>query len=508
MAFDETRGGSQDLDAVVIGAGLSGVCAAAYLAKDRPQDRFMVLEARETMGGTWSLFRYPGVRSDSDMFTLGYSFRPWADSARLADGPSIRAYVEETARDCGLEDRIAYRHKVVAADFSTEEARWRLTVETPDGVQTFRARFLFCCSGYYDYDKGYTPDFEGAETFRGDIIHPQHWPEGTDLKGKRVALIGSGATAVTLLPAMAGEGAHVTQIQRTPSYVVSLPGEDGIAAFLQRRAPARLAHRLARWKNILFAMGVYQLSRVAPKGMRRQITKAAIEELGGDEAAKKHFDPPYDPWDQRLCVAPDGDFFQAMREGRAEIVTGEIARITETGVDMKDGAHVEADLIVTATGLNLKLMGGMEVSVDGAPFSAADSLAYRGAMFSGAPNAVFTFGYINASWTLKCELIIAWAMRLLRYMDRIGADIVTPTPPKDVARDDLVALSSGYFQRGKALLPKQGDRSPWRAPQNYLRDLFGLRWARLRRGLVFSKRNTAGGEKTDGVPPAKTTEAA
>lgn len=491
----------RDLDVAVIGAGLSGICAAAHLAASRPDDDFLVFEARAAIGGTWDLFRYPGVRSDSDMYTLGYSFRPWPGDAALADGPSILDYIRRTAKELDLEKRIAFRHRLVAADWSSDQARWTLTVETPGGRRRFKARFVLFCSGYYDTESGSTPALPGVADFRGDIAHPQAWPEDLPLEGRRVALIGSGATAVTLLPALAARGAHVVQIQRTPSYVMSLPATDHLAAFLRRYLPGRLAYALTRWKNILQGMVFYQLARRRPDWVRRQVKTAAARELGDRADVETDFNPPYDPWDQRFCVAPDGDFFQAIRRGEAEIVTGQIERFTELGVLMKDGREIEADLAVTATGLKLKLAGGAALSVDGRPFSIAESTAYRGAMFSGAPNLFAVFGYVNASWTLKSELIIAWALRLMAHMDRIGAQAATPVPPEDMARRRLVGLSSGYIRRGRHLLPQQGAKPPWRAHQNYLRDLVGFRFGRIGRGLVFS--SPAGRPGRTGAEPGR-----
>ena len=506
MAFDERTNEAQELDVVVIGAGLSGICAAAHLAMSRPKDSFLILEARDAIGGTWDLFRYPGIRSDSDMFTLGFGFRPWTDGATLADGPSIREYVRETAKEYDLERRIAYRHKAVAADWSSEEARWTLTVDAPEGRKTLKARFVFCCTGYYDYDQGYTPDFPGIERFQGKVVHPQAWPEDLEVKGQRFAVIGSGATAVTLAPALADRGAKVAMVQRTPTYIMSMPEQDRYVRFFQRNLPTMLAYRLARAKNILRAMYVYKMSKAFPNLIRKAVRKNALDELGDKANVDVDFNPPYDPWDQRFCVAPDGDFFKAVKRGDAEIVTGQIETVTESGLKMTDGREVPADVIVTATGLQLKLAGGMAFSVDGEPTSLADKLFYRGTMFSGVPNLGFTFGYTNASWTLKCELAVKWLVRMLTHMERKGADIVTPTPPEGMERQEFLALDSGYIQRAKHLLPKQGVKAPWLARQNYIRDLFGYSFMGFRDGLVFSKRKGApeGGAKA----PRRESEAA
>ncbi len=459
-----------NLDVIVVGAGLSGIGAACLMAEKRPDDRFAVLEAREAMGGTWDYFRYPGIRSDSDMHTLGYSFRPWLGEKAITDGPSINTYIRETAAAYGVDECIRYRHRVAAADW--DGARWQLTVETPEGTQRLSARFLMICTGYYDYAGGHAPVFAGQEDFAGPIIHPQHWPEDLDWTGKRVAVIGSGATAVTLVPELAKTAAHVTQIQRTPTYVTDMPARDGMARFFSRVLPEQSAHTVTRWKNILMGMGFFQLSQRWPSLVRGMLAKNVVKKSGADPT---HFDAPYKPWDQRLCLAPDGDFFEVLRNGSASITTGAVERFEPAGVRLVSGELVEADIIVTATGLRLKLAGGMKVSVGGHAVQPGSHLSYKGAMLSDVPNLVMTFGYTNASWTLKCELVLRWAIRLLDHMEKTGADIATPRPPQDASAEPAVPLTSGYIQRALEHLPKQAQARPWRIHQNYLLDLRAFR---------------------------------
>ncbi|MEL6978101.1 MAG: NAD(P)/FAD-dependent oxidoreductase [Pseudomonadota bacterium] len=503
------------LDVAIIGAGLSGVCAGAHLAQSRPQDEFLIFEAREAIGGTWDLFRYPGIRSDSDMFTLGFSFRPWTDGKAIADGPSILNYVRETAEAYGLDKRMRFGRKAVSAAWSSEEACWTLRFETAEGVETARARFLMLCTGYYDYDGGYTPEFAGSDTFQGQIVHPQKWPEGLDLKDKKVVIIGSGATAVTLAPAIAQEGAQVAMVQRTPTYVMDRPAEDRFVNFVRRVLPKKAAYGAARVKNIAESMLTFQLAKLRPRMVRNAVIKNAKEHLGEEAGVETHFSPPYDPWDQRFCIAPDGDFFKAMAAGDVTLVTGAIERFTPKGLRIasgeRAGEEIEADIIVTATGLVMKLAGGMTLSVDGREHPVGDTISYRGAMFSGAPNLAATFGYTNASWTLKCELIVRWVIRLLNHMEAKGLAVVTPTPPSDLKSRDLVNLSSGYIARAKGVLPQQGDRGPWRVRQNYLRDLIGFRLSKVEaEGLRFSgarPSSTGAADQTEATPGAALTDA-
>ncbi|MGV3572592.1 MAG: flavin-containing monooxygenase [Ramlibacter sp.] len=480
----------QEFDVVVVGAGLSGIAAGYHLQAECPGRSYVVLEAREAIGGTWDLFRYPGVRSDSDMFTLGYSFRPWTSDAAIAAGPAIRDYVRDTARLHGIDRHIRHGHRVTAAQWDSQQARWTVTVQAPGGEQRFRCRFLFFCSGYYDYAHGYEPAFAGRETFRGRIVHPQQWPADLDHAGRKVVVIGSGATAVTLLPELARQAAHVTMLQRSPSYIIALPARDAIGAALQRLLPARAAYHLIRWKNILLTMALYQFARRWPAAAKRLLLKAAQARLGPEFDARRHLQPSYDPWDQRLCIAPDADLFRAVRAGRASIVTDTIERFTPGGIRLASGRELEADIIVTATGLRLKMLGGAAIAVDGAPVDLARSVAYKGMMASGVPNLAMSMGYTNASWTLKCELIARQVCRLLNHMEREGLDICVPVHADPGAQTEpAIGLTSGYVRRAAGVLPRQGAKHPWRVYQNYVRDLFALKFSPLHDGaLRFARR--------------------
>jgi cation diffusion facilitator CzcD-associated flavoprotein CzcO len=461
------------LDVLIVGAGLSGVGAACQLKAKCPGTTFAILEARAAIGGTWDLFRYPGVRSDSDMYTLGYSFKPWEDAKAIADGPSIRRYIRETAREHGIESSIRFRRRAVSARWSTEEARWTVEVQRTDTgeSETLSCRFLYMCSGYYDYERGFSPALPGVERFGGRLIHPQQWPEDLDYADKRVVVVGSGATAVTLVPSMASDAAHVTMLQRSPSYVVSLPAHDPVADRLRRRLPARVAYALVRAKNVFVATAFFQLSRGAPALVRTAIRKGAIAHLPEGYDVDRHFSPRYDPWDQRVCFVPDGDLFGALSSGRASIVTDCIETFTKTGIRLGSGDELEADIVVTATGLQIKLFGGMRVSVDGRPVDFSRTVAYKGMMFSGVPNFALAIGYTNASWTLKCDLVSDYVCRLLTYMGERGYEQCRPLEPEpSMERLPLLDLRSGYVLRALELMPKQGTRPPWRLHQNYLLD--------------------------------------
>ncbi len=482
--------GISSFDVVVVGAGLSGIAAGHYLQTLCPTLSYVILESRQAIGGTWDLFRYPGVRSDSDMFTLGYSFRPWESDASFAPGPVIREYVTATARDEGIDRHIRFGHRVTGADWDSAQARWTLAVGTDAaGRQTLTGRFVFFCSGYYDYEAGYEPEWPGRETFAGRIVHPQHWPPDVDCAGRQVVVIGSGATAVTLVPELAASAAHVTMLQRSPSYIVGLPARDRIGAALRRLLPRKLSYRLVRWKNILLAAAFYQYCHRWPGKARALLLRAARHRLGPGFDVDKHLSPAYDPWDQRLCIAPDADFFQALRDGKASIVTDGIERFTPRGIRLASGAELPADIVVTATGLRLKLMGGATISVDGAPVDPAQSLVYRGIMYSGVPNMAVATGYTNASWTLKCELAARYVCRLLNHMQERGLDSVVPVADDEAKAHTLpfLNLSSGYIQRAAAVLPRQGTKTPWRLYQNYLLDLLSLKFSPLRgdRALRF-----------------------
>lgn len=484
----------EHFDAVILGAGLSGIDAAYHLQKLCPKKSYVILEQRERIGGTWDLFRYPGIRSDSDMFTMGYSFQPWIHSKAISDGGAIREYISSTASDEGIDRHIRFRHRLLRASWVSEEAKWTLEAvhTSSEGIArpvTLTCNFLLVCSGYYRYSSGHTPEFRGIDRFPGRVVHPQAWPEDLDYAGKQVVIIGSGATAVTILPAMAATAAHVTMLQRSPTYVVSLPAEDAIANRLRRALPLKWAHALSRWKNILFTMYVYQLARRFPKFVKAGLFKKAQEEVGPGCDAATHFSPRYNPWEQRLCVAPDGNFFQAIRNGRASVVTDEVEEFTANGIRLKSGHALEADIVVTATGLFLQAAGGVELTVDGRRVDPGQTVAYKGVMMSGVPNLAGVFGYINASWTLKADLICEYVCRLLNHMDRRGARQVTPRAPSETAVAPFVErFSPGYIQRAIASWPKQGLAPPWRVHQNYFRDLFALKWSPVDdEGLEFAR---------------------
>ncbi len=483
---------AEHLDVLIVGAGLSGIGAACHLQSECPRKTYAIVEAREASGGTWDLFRYPGIRSDSDMFTLGYAFKPWTEARAIADGPSILAYIREAAREHGVERRIRYSRRVVRAAWSSDEARWTVDVERTDTGEReqLTCSFLYGCTGYYRYDEGYSPAFAGAERFRGEIVHPQHWPEDFDYAGKRVVVIGSGATAVTLVPAMAEQGAaHVTMLQRSPSYVFSLPGHDPLAELIRRLLPPHRAYPIVRWKNVLLASLMYQLSRRRPAFMRRVLRRGVERRLPPGYDVDTHFNPSYEPWDQRLCLVPDGDLFGAVRDGRASIVTDRVETFTETGIRLASGAELDADVIVTATGLNLLLFGGIELTVDGRDVVFSETVGYKGIMFSGLPNLALTLGYTNASWTLKADLAAGWVCRLLNHMDRHGYAVVTPRQPDPGAPTrPFIDLRSGYVLRSADQLPKQGDRAPWRLHQNYPRDVLLLKRGPIEDGsLAFAR---------------------
>jgi monooxygenase len=480
----------EHFDVLVVGAGLSGVGAGCHLQTRCPDKSYAILEARGSIGGTWDLFRYPGVRSDSDMYTLGYSFRPWSDAKAIADGPAILDYVKETAREYGVDRRIRFNHRVVRAEWSSAKARWTVEVERTDTGETLQLTcgFLFMCSGYYRYDQGYAPGFPGTERFRGRIVHPQFWTDDVEHAGKRVVVIGSGATAVTLVPAMAETAEHVTMLQRSPSYVVSLPAEDGIANLARRLLPPKLAYSVVRWKNVLVTMLVFQLSRRRPRWMKALIRRGVESRLPPGYDIDTHFKPRYNPWDQRMCLVPDGDLFESISAGRASVVTDRIETFTESGIRLESGAELEADLVVTATGLNLLPLGGMEISVDGREVDLPKTMGYKGMMLSGVPNLAVAIGYTNASWTLKCDLTCGFVCRLLKHMEQRGYRQVTPeNRDPSVAEEPFIDFTSGYVLRAIDKFPKQGSKAPWRLYQNYARDIVALRYGSIEDGaLVFS----------------------
>ena len=473
---------NEHVDVLIVGAGLSGIGAAYHLQQDCPNKSYAILEGRGAIGGTWDLFRYPGIRSDSDMYTMGYSFRPWTEAKALADGPSILNYVRDTAKEAGIDRKIRYNHWVTRAAWSTKDARWtveatRKSPNAPDEIVRMTCNFLFMCAGYYRYAEGYTPDFVGMDRFKGILVHPQKWPENLDYAGKRVIVIGSGATAVTLVPEMAKTAAHVTMLQRSPTYVVSRPGQDSIAHWLSRHLPAKMAYALSRWKNVLLGMFFFQMSRRRPTWMKQMLLKGVHQELGPDYDVATHFTPTYNPWDQRVCLVPDSDFFAAIRNGSASVATDHIESFTERGLKLKSGKELEADIIVTATGLVLELLGGMEYSVDGRAVDLSKTLNYKGMMYSDVPNMASVFGYTNASWTLKADLTCAYVCRLLNYMDSKGVRQCTPRNRDPSMPTELFSnFSSGYIQRTIDRFPKQGTRAPWKLYQNYALDILSLKF--------------------------------
>ena len=474
-------------DVLIVGAGLSGIGAACHLQSKCPGKRFAILESRAALGGTWDLFRYPGIRSDSDMYTLGFSFKPWEHAKAIADGPSILNYLQETAKENGIEKNIRYGHAVKAASWDSKSARWTVTAETGEEKTPVQisCNFLFMCSGYYSYAKGFTPEFEGMALFGGQLVHPQQWSDAVDYSGKRVLVIGSGATAVTLIPELAKKATHVTMLQRSPTYMVARPSEDAWANRLRRWLPSRLAYALTRWKRVLLGMYVFRLCRTDPAKMKRLLLGGVRMALGPDYDVKTHFTPRYNPWDQRLCLVPDGDFFDAVKSGRAAIVTDQIARFNETGVVLQSGRQLDADLIVTATGLNLQVLGGLQLTVDGKVQDMAKTMNYKGLMYSGIPNLASSFGYTNASWTLKCDLTCEFVCRLLNHMQKKGIAYAVPrNNDASVAEQPWVDFSSSYFARSMHLFPKQGSKAPWRLYQNYPKDILLLRFGKVDDGVL------------------------
>ncbi|SDX38445.1 Predicted flavoprotein CzcO associated with the cation diffusion facilitator CzcD [Hymenobacter psychrophilus] len=472
------------LDVLIVGAGLSGIGAAHVLQRRCPGKTYLILEGRQALGGTWDLFRYPGVRSDSDMHTLGYSFKPWTNPKAIADGPAILDYLHETAHEAGITQHIRFGHKVVRAAWASADACWTVEAEHDGQRRTLRARFLYACSGYYNYEEAHRPEFAGEADFRGRIVQPQFWPENLNYDGQQVVVLGSGATAVTLVPTMAKSAARVTMLQRSPSFIVSQPSEDKIANWLRRHLPGHLAHQLTRWKNVLVQIGLYALARRRPAQAKRQLVGLAARQLGPNYDVATHFTPSYNPWDQRVCLVPDGDLFRALRKGQAAVVTDEIERFTPSGLLLKSGRELPADLVVLATGLKIKLLGGITLSVDGRLIHPADTLSYRGMMLSDVPNLIMAFGYTNASWTLKVDLTANYFCRLLRYLDRHQLAIAVPARPTDLQARPLLDFSSGYVQRATAELPRQGSRRPWFVHQNYLKDLLNIRYTRINDGTL------------------------
>jgi monooxygenase len=481
----------EEVDVLIVGAGLSGIGAAYHIKTECPGKSWAIVEGRAALGGTWDLFKYPGIRSDSDMHTLGFRFKPWKHEKAIADAPSILEYLHETADENDIAPRIRYNMRVIAADWNSEVARWTVTLETGGEKKQISAGFLFMCTGYYNYSEGYRPEFPDEAKFNGPIIHPQFWPENLDYQGKRVVVIGSGATAVTLVPAMADAGAgHVTMLQRSPSYIVTRPAKDALGNRLRKYLPGKLAYGLTRWKNIAGGMLLFNLSQKRPEKMKTRIMEMASAELGPDFDVNTHLNPSYKPWDQRMCLIPDSDMFRVMREGQADIVTDTIDRFTENGIRLNSGKELAADIIISATGLKMEVMSGVALSVDGAPRKLGETLSYKGFMYSGLPNLASSFGYSNASWTLKADLISEYVCRLLNHMDQAKQDWCMPEATGVETTDtSLLTLTSGYVQRALDRLPKQGTRKPWRAYHNYVADLMLLRHGKLNDGaMTFGKK--------------------
>ncbi|GAB2976741.1 flavin-containing monooxygenase [Nocardioides montaniterrae] len=495
-----------EVDVLVVGAGLSGIGVAAHLARDNADQSVVILERRQAIGGTWDLFRYPGVRSDSDMYTFGYDFKPWHGTKVLADGASIRGYVEETARENGLTDKIRFGRRVVRAEFSSETGRWTVTAQTEDGgTETYSARFLSGCTGYYDYDNGFRPSFPGEESFEGQLVHPQFWPENLDYAGKRVVVIGSGATAITLVPAMAtGPGAaeHVTMLQRSPTYVVTVPSQDPVAGLLEKaKVPPAARYKIGRARNVALQRGMYKLSKSRPAAARK-VVLAGIKAQLGKKVDLKHFSPSYNPWDQRLCVVPDGDLFKVLKSHKADIITDRIESFTPTGIRLQSGQEIEADIVITATGLQIQLFGGAEMVVDGEVVETHDRLFYKGTLFSGVPNAMFVIGYTNASWTLKADLLARFFSRLVTRMSKRPDEYYTVEADADAYSEHSImgeSLNSGYIQRGDAIMPRQGTRAPFKQLDSYYADAKQMRPDPDADGaLTFRKV----GQPVNGVPVA------
>lgn len=488
---------TEHLDVVIVGAGISGISAAWHLQDRCPTKSYAILEARDNLGGTWDLFKYPGIRSDSDMFTLGFRFKPWLSAHSIANGADIWNYINEAAEENGIDTHIRYQHRVLSANWSDADNQWEVTVDNNGVTEQITASFVFACSGYYNYAEGYSPEFPGSQDFTGaggTIVHPQHWPEDLDYAGKKIVVIGSGATAVTLIPALADSGAgHVTMLQRSPTYVGSLPLVDPIAEQANRFLPKNLAHFVNRWKAIGFSTAQYQLARKFPKYMRKTLMSMAKHRLPEGYDVEKHFGPRYNPWDERLCLAPNGDLFKTIRSGKADVVTDTIDTFTKTGIRLNSGQELDADIIITATGLNMQLLGGATLLRNGEPIDLPKTMTYKGLMFSGVPNAAVAFGYTNASWTLKADLVSEFVCRVLNYMDDHGFNRVEPQHPGTAVKEEpFMDFSPGYFRRAMDNLPRSGSEAPWRLKQNYLLDLRLIRYGKVdEKSLKFSKHRAA-----------------
>jgi monooxygenase len=485
---------TEHLDVVIVGAGISGISTAWHLQDRCPTKSYAILERRDNIGGTWDLFKYPGIRSDSDMFTLGFRFKPWTSAKAIADGDSIWNYINEAATENGIDKHIRTGHRVTSVDWSDADNRWTINIEHAGEPKQITASFLSVCSGYYNYDEGYAPEFPGAADFAGQVIHPQHWPEGLDYTGKKIVVIGSGATAITLIPSLVNEGAgHVTMLQRSPTYIGSLPLVDPVAAQANKYLPKNVAHVVNRWKAIAMATGQYQLARKFPKMFKKALKDMATRRLPDGFDYEKHFSPRYNPWDERVCLAPNGDFFKTIKAGKADVVTDTIETFTETGIKLTSGEELQADIIITATGLNMQLFGGATATRNGEPIDLTKSMTYKGLMLSGVPNMAITFGYTNASWTLKADLVSEFICRVLNYMDANGFDRVEPQHPGDaIDEEPFMDFTPGYFRRAMDTLPKSGSEAPWKLKQNYFFDLRLIRHGKVdEESLHFTKHRAA-----------------
>ncbi|MCO8041290.1 NAD(P)/FAD-dependent oxidoreductase [Acinetobacter bohemicus] len=480
----------KQVDILIVGAGISGIGLAAHLSKHCPQRSFEIIERRESIGGTWDLFKYPGIRSDSDMSTFGFNFKPWQKTSVLADGPSIKGYLNEVVTEFQLEPKIHYQHRVISANYDSASHKWSVKIEDAEGkTQTWIASFVLGCTGYYNYDQGFQPDFPNQQAFKGQFIHPQHWPENLDYRAKKVVIIGSGATAITLVPAMVKGGAgHVIMLQRSPTYIASVPSIDVVYAKMRKYLPEEMAYKLTRARNIGMQRGIYALAQKQPKLLKKLLLNSVKFQLKG-KVDMKHFTPNYEPWDQRLCVVPDGDLFKILREGHASVETDHIEKLTETGILLKSGKHLEADIIVSATGLNIQILGGIQATLDGKPLNTSQHMLYRGIMVSDVPNMALIIGYINASWTLKVDIAAEYICRLLNHMDHKGYDEVVAQGDVSELMDDTVmgSLSSGYIARAADVMPKQGKHAPWHVSNNYLADRKDLKQASFKDGVLKFK---------------------
>ena len=479
-----------EVDVLIIGAGISGIGAAFHLSKHCPKKSYAIIEARKAVGGTWDLFRYPGIRSDSDMFTFGFNFKPWQSPKAISPGEDIKNYISEAATENGIDQHILFEHKVISANWDSSSARWHTQIKNLHSgeLSHYSSSFFFSGAGYYDYAQGYTPDFKGVESFTGAVVHPQHWPQDLDYAGKKIIVIGSGATAVTLVPAMATTAEHVTMLQRSATYIASRPEQDDFANIMRRYLPATLAYSVSRWRKILLGMFMFSMSRRRPESVKKVIRNGIIDALGKDYPVDEHFKPSYQPWDQRACLVPDGDLFKAIKNGSASVVTDHIDSFTATGIKLQSGIELAADIIVTATGLNLELLGSYQLSVDNKPFNVADSYCYKGMMLSALPNFAFSMGYTNASWTLKSDLVGQYVCRLINHMDKHQYHYCQPVLPiNGIEAAPFINFTSGYITRALDQMPKQGHAKPWKLNQNYILDRVSLNYASVvDESIIFS----------------------